>query len=300
MFYAVGSTRAAHGARAPRPRCCRRGGGVLARDAVDDSGRRTRLSKRSSRTLGAPHLAGVSGEHRVARAIGSRSRRSTRCSSRCAGAATRTSTMASSRAPRSSCTNRPASIRSKPSSPQRTLRDFGCMPGSTSTWCRARSICLFARDHLVNRHPEWLMVPREIAQDVAKVAGRQPCLRREARPLDTRADRRARRPLRLADRPGRRRLPSDRRARPATALRRRWRPFRLRSISERQVRLQPARARRVPDARSGLASIHARRQQLDAREKVDLFAYADALPRRLACVPRRPDDGADAPSCERR
>ena len=27
-----------------------------------------------------------------------------------------------------------------------------------------------ARDHLVNRHPEWLMVPREIAQDVAKVA----------------------------------------------------------------------------------------------------------------------------------
>ena len=26
-----------------------------------------------------------------------------------------------------------------------------------------------ARDHLVNRHPEWLMVPREIAQDVAKV-----------------------------------------------------------------------------------------------------------------------------------
>ena len=67
---------------------------------------------------------------------------STLCSYRCAGAAMPTSTTASNPARRSSCTDRPASIRSKPSSRQRTLRDFGCTPGSTSTWCRARSTCL--------------------------------------------------------------------------------------------------------------------------------------------------------------
>ncbi len=43
--------------------------------------------------------------------------------------------------------------------------------------------------------------------------GRQPCLRRQARPVDTRADRGARRPLRISDRSRRRRLPPDRRAR---------------------------------------------------------------------------------------
>ena len=114
----------------------------------------------------------------------------------------------------SSCASRPASIRSQPSSPRRTLRACGCTRGSTSTWCRARSICRSHASTSSNRHPEWLMVPREIAQDVAKVAADSPAYVGKLARWTRAQTGRARRALRLADRPGRRRLPSDRRARP--------------------------------------------------------------------------------------
>ena len=57
-----------------------------------------------------------------------------------------------------------------------------------------------ARDHLVYRHPEWLMVPREIAQDVAKVAVDSPAYVGKLARWTRAQTGRARRPLRLADR----------------------------------------------------------------------------------------------------
>jgi hypothetical protein len=46
-----------------------------------------------------------------------------------------------------------------------------------------------AREHLIYRHPDWLMVPREIAQDVAKVPADSPAYVGSSR--DRRAHRQA-------------------------------------------------------------------------------------------------------------
>ena len=299
MFYAAGSTRAAHGARAPRPRCCRRGGGVLARDAVDDSGRRTRLSERSSRTLGAPHLAGVAGEHRVARAIGSRSRlqHAARPGARARRRVLQQQRRAARR--RSSCTSRPASIRSQPSS--RSAHAAGLR---VHAWVNVNLVSSavdlpIARDHLVNRHPEWLMVPREIAQDVAKVAVDSPAyvgkLARWTRAQTGELEGLYASPIAPAAADYLQTVVAG----PDAALRGRRRPFRLRSISERQVRLQPARSRRVPQR--GAAAPRSRAAAAARREREGRpLCVRRCVAGRLACVPRCPDDGARCAVFERR
>ena len=199
MFYAVGSTRAAHGARAPRPRCCRRGGGVLARDAVDNRGRRTRLPERSSRTLGAPHLAGVAGKHRVARAIGPRSR-------------VQHVARTGARARRRVLQQRHRAARDRAPAPTGRLRSARNRP-HVSARCGTSGARLDQRQPGVERGRSAYCArsPRQQAPRVADGAardragrregrGRQPCLRRQARAVDARADRRARRPLRVSDR----------------------------------------------------------------------------------------------------
>ena len=139
-----------------------------------------------------------------------------------------------------------------------------------------------AREHLVYRHPEWLMVPRDIAQDVARSPVGQPGLRRQARALDARA---------AGELEGLYASPIV----PAAAdylqsvVRDLARRYALDGVHldyarypERAVRLQPRSRSPSSGARCGRGSTAALRRQLDAREKVDLFAYPDALPGRMA------------------
>ena len=79
------------------------------------------------------------------------------------------------------------SIRSPKRCASRTAPASRCTPGSTSTSCRAPSELPRARQHVVYRHPEWLMVPRELAAELLDRRSAQPRVRRPARALDTRA-----------------------------------------------------------------------------------------------------------------
>ncbi len=52
--------------------------------------------------------------------------------------------------------------------------------------------------HVVRRHPEWLMVPRELADALSKIAPRLPRLPRGTCPVDPARSRRGRGPVRVA------------------------------------------------------------------------------------------------------
>jgi uncharacterized lipoprotein YddW (UPF0748 family) len=134
-----------------------------------------------------------------------------------------------------------------------------------------------AREHLVNRHPEWLMVPREIAQDIAKVPVESPAyvgkLARWTRAQTGELEGIYASPI----------VPAA-----ADYLQTVVRDL-VKRYAVDGVHFDYAR---YPNAkfdysRPALAEFRAavrprleaaRRQQLDAREKVDLFAYPDALP----------------------
>ena len=122
------------------------------------------------------------------------------------------------------------------------------------------------------------MVPREIAQDVAKVAVDSPAyvgkLARWTRAQTGELEGLYASPIA----PGRRRLPSDSRARPDTALRGRWRPLSTTLDIRTPSSTTASFALAEFGTRCGLASIpHG--GSSSTREKVDdLFAYADALP----------------------
>jgi uncharacterized lipoprotein YddW (UPF0748 family) len=134
-----------------------------------------------------------------------------------------------------------------------------------------------AREHLVYRHPDWLMVPREIAQDVAKVPADSPAyigkLARWTRAQTGELEGLYASPIvpAAADylqgivRDLARRYPLDGvhfdYARYPNA---RFDYSRL-ALSEFRASVRPRLA-------------EALRRQFDAREKVDLFAYVDALP----------------------
>ena len=62
-----------------------------------------------------------------------------------------------------------------------------------------------AQGHVIHRHPNWLMVPRDIAQDLASVPPESPAMSASS-PLGTRPERRGRGPLRVAGYSGGRRL----------------------------------------------------------------------------------------------
>ena len=134
-----------------------------------------------------------------------------------------------------------------------------------------------ARDHLVNRHPEWLMVPREIAQDVAKVAVDSPAyvgkLARWTRAQTGELEGLYASPIAPAA--------ADYLQ---TVVRDLTRRYAVDGVHFDYARYPNAK---FDYSRLALAEFRssarprldpARRQQLDTREKVDIFAYADALP----------------------
>ena len=137
---------------------------------------------------------------RHARPVGAASTASTRCSSRCAAAATRTTAAASSRSP-TDLARQPATF-----DPLAAVIEAAHAAGiRVHAWINVNLVSSAVdlpspREHLVHRHPEWLMVPRDIAQELARVAGRQPRLRRQAGALDARAVDGRRRPVCLAHR----------------------------------------------------------------------------------------------------
>ena len=87
---------------------------------------------------------------------------STRCSCRCAAAATRTTSAGSSRV-RPRCSRSRRSIRWRGRSP----RAHSAGP-AVHAWINVNLVAgtrpAAARDHIVYRHPEWLMVPRALGE----------------------------------------------------------------------------------------------------------------------------------------
>ena len=106
-----------------------------------------------------------------------------------------------------------------------------------------------SRDHVVFRHPEWLMVPSALAAALRHVDPHIAGVRRGARALDARGCRRDRGPLRVAGRPRTRSDYTTRVvARNRDAVRGRRHPPRLPALSDGRLRLQPRDARRVSRA----------------------------------------------------
>ena len=94
------------------------------------------------------------------------------------------------------------------------------------------------RNHLLYRHPEWLMVPRELAPQLAMFEPNNPAYA-GAISRWTRGQAGAVEGLRVADHSGRRRSCRVHRHEPRAAMRPRWSPSRLHPVSEGDVRLQP-------------------------------------------------------------
>jgi uncharacterized lipoprotein YddW (UPF0748 family) len=134
-----------------------------------------------------------------------------------------------------------------------------------------------AREHLVYRHPDWLMVPREIAQDVAKVPADSPAyvgkLARWTRAQTGELEGLYASPIIPAAVDYLQGIVRDLAKRyPLDGLH--FDYARYPNTRFDYSRLALAEFRNT--VRSRLDD--ALRRQLDAREKVDLFAYADALP----------------------
>ena len=103
-----------------------------------------------------------------------------------------------------------------------------------------------AREHVIYRHPEWLMVPRALADELSTVDPHSPGYRRTPGALCARAVGGSRRPVPLAGVAGIGGLHDRGRARHRAALRHRRRPPRLHPLSDQRLRLQPRHAGGVP------------------------------------------------------
>jgi uncharacterized lipoprotein YddW (UPF0748 family) len=134
-----------------------------------------------------------------------------------------------------------------------------------------------AREHLINRHPEWLMVPRDIAQDLAKLPVDSPAyigkLARWTRTQTGELEGLYASPILPAA--------SDYLQAVVRDLARRYAIDGVHFDYARYPNVRfdysrPALAEFRTTVRPHVDA--ALRRQLDAREKVDLFAYADALP----------------------
>ena len=103
-----------------------------------------------------------------------------------------------------------------------------------------------AREHIVYRHPSWLMVPRDIAQELGVMRTGEPGVRREARAAGRGRSWQTSRACmrrRYSRRGGLHRLDRER---PREAIRRRRASPRLRTLPKRAFRLQPPGDSRVP------------------------------------------------------
>jgi uncharacterized lipoprotein YddW (UPF0748 family) len=134
-----------------------------------------------------------------------------------------------------------------------------------------------AREHLVNRHPEWLMVPREIAQDVAKVSMDSPAyvgkLARWTRAQTGELEGLYASPIVPAASDYLQTVVRDVVKRyPVDGVHFDYARYPNAKFDYSQLALAEFRSAVRPRLEP------ARRQQLDARDKVDLFAYPDALP----------------------
>ena len=185
----------------------------------------------------------------------------------------------SSLAPPNCCASRRASIRSPTVLTRRTPRDCACTRGSTSTWSRAPRICPTAREHIIYRHPEWLMVPRDIAQELARRRAGKPRVRRQARALDARrSPTRSKGSTHRRSCPRRPRTPrpwcgTSRRAMTVDGVHLDYARYPSERFDYSRAAIREFRGLRPPDARR-----RPRAATLDAREPDDLFAYPDALP----------------------
>jgi len=134
-----------------------------------------------------------------------------------------------------------------------------------------------AREHLVHRHPEWLMVPRDLAQELAKVDPESPAylgkLARWARAQSAGVEGLYTSPL----------VPAAV-EHTVAVVRDLARRYRLDGVHLDYARYPSARFDYSrPAIRQFAASVRAglpapRRRELDTLERDDLFAYPDALP----------------------
>jgi uncharacterized lipoprotein YddW (UPF0748 family) len=134
-----------------------------------------------------------------------------------------------------------------------------------------------AREHLVYRHPDWLMVPREIAQDVARVPAQSPAyvgkLARWTRAQTGELEGLYASPIVPAAVDYLQSIVRDVTKRyPLDGLHFDYARYPNARFDYSRLALAEFRNTVRPRIDAAL------RRQLDAREKVDLFAYADALP----------------------
>ena len=157
-----------------------------------------------------------------------------------------------------------------------------------------------AREHIVYRHPAWLMVPRDIAQELATIEPESPAyvgkLARWTRAQPNEIEGLYTSPIitEAAD----------------------YTDSIVRDLAHRYAvdgihldyarypsdRFDYSRARdpRIPLCRPSRASRQPRGARSMREEAVDLFAYPDALPDAVAQLPHRQDDGARRAGCTRR
>ncbi len=106
-----------------------------------------------------------------------------------------------------------------------------------------------ARQHIVYLHPEWLMVPRPLAEDLGPHEPARSAISAASVGVRAGAQRPRGRDLPLPHSQGRRRSRHQSHRRHRVALRRGRHPPRLHPVSQRRIRLQRRDARRVPRRR---------------------------------------------------
>ena len=226
-------------------------------------------ARRNPRALGPQNVARLDRINHGARPTRRATTGSTRSSCRSEAAVMRTS--------RSGLEPRAADLQRQP----RDLRSAGHRPRAGAraglrvhAWVNVNLVSSaadlpIAPTHLVHRHPEWLMVPRDLVQELSRVPEESPAyvgkLARWTRAQTTaataatgtqpaRASQQNLEGLYTSPHPSRgRRSHQRRRPRSRHALRGRRRPPGLRALPDRTLRLQPRRHSRLPRRRPAAA-----------------------------------------------
>ena len=244
---------------------------------------------RNPRALGAPDVADIPPNHRRAGAHRARSRLQ-----HAARPGARTRRRVLQRRPRaarrrSRSGSRRHSIRSRRSSTAAHAAGLRVHAWVNVNLVSSAADLPIAREHLVHRHPEWLMVPRDIAQELAQGARRQPGLRRQARALDARAAGDVEGLYASPIVPGAADAHRRRRARPDDAATRS-----TACISTTRAIRTSASTTAAPRSREFRAAIRpsprrpTRRKRSTRAKPSTCFAYPDALPDEWRELPRRP------------
>ena len=224
-------------------------------------------------TLNSPACGHPDGALRRGRAA------STRSSCRCAAAATPTTAARSNRARPSSRRTR-TSIRWRRPSIRRTPQGLQVHAWVAVNLVSSAATLPSSREHVVYKHPDWLMVPKALAVELRGVDTQKPGVPRTARPMVPSARRRGRGPVHVAP-------PSAAAAHVAAVVRElvtgyaaRWRAPRLRALTRARTSTTAAPRCSSSSSRCSRISRLPRHRRLRAREALDPLAYPNFFPER--------------------